>query len=351
MDADVYTTCGSHRMSTLKRCTFRKSRRSPVQFSSSSTRKSNHFKFNKLLNFKFVLKKLTEYNLFPHKIKSISNDETPLESSDHNLTCNYKSTDRSNQDQDKLGEKDRSTIKAPVESLIESPIELHTTTTTSIKSCSPKLTDNEFNNQSSDPSFQKAPSTSSLSNSFDKSSTTDSSTIHSSDCSSANCSSPHHHNHRNSFYHLIRPYHIKSSSSNHSSNKLIFLSAILFILLLSLLTDFVYCDHINLPPRFVTLPGYSSDIVLAIKEGNSSLNKEIYRLAGEDPNGDKLKFGVMGPIGSDILRIENDSPMPNQATIYLRKELDRETQPSYSLVLTLTDGRLAKGSFVSCVFF
>lgn len=131
-------------------------------------------------------------------------------------------------------------------------------------------------------------------------------------------------------------------------NRLIFLSAILFILLLSLLTDFVYCDHINLPPRFVTLAGYPSDIVLTIKEGNSSLNKEIYRLAGEDPNdGDRLRFGVIGPIGNDILRIENDVPTLNQATIYLKKELDRETQPSYSLVLTLTDGKLAKGSYVS----
>lgn len=131
-------------------------------------------------------------------------------------------------------------------------------------------------------------------------------------------------------------------------NRLIFLSAILFILLLSLLPHYVYCDHINLPPRFVTLAGYSSDIVLTIKEGNSSLNKEIYRLAGEDPNdGDRLRFGVLGPIGNDILRIENDVPTLNQATIYLKKELDRETQPSYSLVLTLTDGKLAKGSYVS----
>ena len=75
------------------------------------------------------------------------------------------------------------------------------------------------------------------------------------------------------------------------------------------------------------------------------MNKEIYRLVGEDPDDDPLTFGVLGTIGEDILRIENVKP--NQAVIYLRKELDRETRDSYSLVLTLTDGKLGKGNFVS----
>lgn len=113
----------------------------------------------------------------------------------------------------------------------------------------------------------------------------------------------------------------------------------------------------NFPPRFASSSssspsspngGSGSEIVVRVKEGPSSLNKEIYRLVGEDPDGDPLTFGVLGSIGEDILRIENEKP--NQAVIYLRKELDRETRDSYSLVLTLTDGKLGKGNFVSSYY-
>ena len=104
----------------------------------------------------------------------------------------------------------------------------------------------------------------------------------------------------------------------------------------------------NFPPRFASQPGDSAEIVLRIKEGPSSLQREIYRLVGEDPDpGDQLQFGVLGAMGADLLRIENHSPARNQASVFLRKELDRETQDSYHLVLTLTDGKLGKGNYVS----
>ena len=100
----------------------------------------------------------------------------------------------------------------------------------------------------------------------------------------------------------------------------------------------------NFPPRFSSKSG--PEIVIHVKEGPSSLGKEIYRLQGEDGDGDPLTFGVLGSIG-DILNIVNDK---NEGIIYLAKELDRETRNSYSLVLTLTDGKLAKGDFVSSPF-
>lgn len=119
----------------------------------------------------------------------------------------------------------------------------------------------------------------------------------------------------------------------------------------------------NLPPKFVqtasggggssstsTGSGQStSEIVLRVKEGPQSIGKLIYTLRGEDPDDDPLTFGVLGAMASDLLRIEN---VPgNQANVYLRKELDRETTESHQVVITLTDGKLGKGNWVSFVLF
>ncbi|KPM07825.1 cadherin-23-like protein [Sarcoptes scabiei] len=104
----------------------------------------------------------------------------------------------------------------------------------------------------------------------------------------------------------------------------------------------------NLPPRFKTEGSdfdSQSEIVVRVKEGDSSLKKEIYHLHGEDPDNDPLTFGVLGTLGKDILRIESISA--NEAKIYLKKELDREIQDSYTLVLTLTDGKLGKGNYIT----
>ncbi|RZC35307.1 cadherin-23 [Asbolus verrucosus] len=71
----------------------------------------------------------------------------------------------------------------------------------------------------------------------------------------------------------------------------------------------------------------------------------IYKLRGIDPDGDPLQFGVRSQPGSDVIRVENISP--SEADVYLNKELDRESRDEYPLVLTLTDGRLGQGNYVT----
>jgi len=108
----------------------------------------------------------------------------------------------------------------------------------------------------------------------------------------------------------------------------------------------------NSPPKFVTsLAGQASnsEIVVRVKEGSASIGKLIYTLKGEDPDEDPLTFGVLGSMASDLLRIENVPS--NQANVYLRKELDRETTESYQVVITLTDGKLGRGNWVSLFVF
>lgn len=106
----------------------------------------------------------------------------------------------------------------------------------------------------------------------------------------------------------------------------------------------------NLPPKFITSstvgqPSSNSEIVVRVKEGPASIGKLIYTLKAEDPDEDPLTFGVLGSMASDLLRIENVPE--NQANVYLRKELDRETTESYQVVITLTDGKLGRGNWVS----
>ncbi|KAL0881086.1 hypothetical protein ABMA27_002212 [Loxostege sticticalis] len=103
----------------------------------------------------------------------------------------------------------------------------------------------------------------------------------------------------------------------------------------------------NRPPRFL-IDG-QSEIVVRLKEGpETPVGSLIYRLRGVDPDGDTLKFGLRDHLGSDILRLEAISS--NEANIYLIKELDREVRDEYSFVLTLTDGHLGEGNFVTQSF-
>ncbi|KAL0831494.1 hypothetical protein ABMA28_002291 [Loxostege sticticalis] len=103
----------------------------------------------------------------------------------------------------------------------------------------------------------------------------------------------------------------------------------------------------NRPPRFL-IDG-QSEIVVRLKEGpETPVGSLIYRLRGVDPDGDTLKFGLRDQLGSDILRLEAISS--NEANIYLIKELDREVRDEYSFVLTLTDGHLGEGNFVTQSF-
>ncbi|XP_068632323.1 cadherin-23 [Battus philenor] len=103
----------------------------------------------------------------------------------------------------------------------------------------------------------------------------------------------------------------------------------------------------NKPPRFL-IDG-RSEIVVRLKEGpETPVGSLIYRLRGIDPDGDTLKFGIKDQVGSDILRLEAISS--NEANIYLVKELDRETRDEYAFVLTLTDGHLGEGNFITQSF-
>ncbi|XP_063377540.1 cadherin-23 [Cydia fagiglandana] len=103
----------------------------------------------------------------------------------------------------------------------------------------------------------------------------------------------------------------------------------------------------NRPPRFL-IEG-QSEIVVRLKEGaDTPVGSLIYRLRGIDPDGDELKFGIRDQLGSNILRIE--AITTNEANIYLIKELDREIRDEYSFVLTLTDGHLGEGNFITQSF-
>ncbi|CAG9578961.1 unnamed protein product [Danaus chrysippus] len=103
----------------------------------------------------------------------------------------------------------------------------------------------------------------------------------------------------------------------------------------------------NRPPRFL-IDG-RSEIVIRLKEGpDTPVGSLIYRLRGVDSDGDTLRFGIREQVGSDILRIEAISS--NEANIYLVKELDREIRDEYSFVLTLTDGHLGEGNYITQSF-
>ncbi|KAH7637786.1 cadherin-23-like protein [Dermatophagoides farinae] len=151
--------------------------------------------------------------------------------------------------------------------------------------------------------------------------------------------SNHHHHHHHHHYKNV----------NKSSLYIIIIIVEIVLIQLTLISiNEVWATRTNLPPRFKSDSNdfdTQSEIVVRVKEGASSLNKEIYHLYGEDPDNDPLTFGVLGTLGKDLLRIESISN--NEAKVYLKKELDREIQDSYTLVLTITDGKLGKGNYIT----
>lgn len=104
---------------------------------------------------------------------------------------------------------------------------------------------------------------------------------------------------------------------------------------------FIYCLLLtsktvaaNQPPRFIL---DQSENLLRLKEGpETPVGNRIYTLKGEDPEGDHLHFGVRGQVANELIEIR--SVNSTTADVYLLKELDRETQDDYQLILTLTDG-------------
>ncbi|XP_046805505.1 cadherin-23 [Lucilia cuprina] len=103
----------------------------------------------------------------------------------------------------------------------------------------------------------------------------------------------------------------------------------------------------NRPPRFM-IEG-QSEIVLRLKESpETEVGTLIYTLKGFDPDNDPLTFGKRPSHDSEVIRIENKGS--NEAYVYLAKELDRETQDEYSIVLTLTDNHYNDFNYVTQSF-
>ncbi|XP_034949613.1 uncharacterized protein [Chelonus insularis] len=104
------------------------------------------------------------------------------------------------------------------------------------------------------------------------------------------------------------------------------------------------CLARNHPPQF--LINGQTEIVVRLREGpETPVGSLIYKLKGIDPDGDDLTFGVKDQLGSDVIRVENFGRQ--EANVYLNKLLDRETKDEYALVLTLTDGKLGDGNFIT----
>ncbi|KAF5272299.1 hypothetical protein FQR65_LT04956 [Abscondita terminalis] len=121
----------------------------------------------------------------------------------------------------------------------------------------------------------------------------------------------------------------------------VFFNFLCFFCVLNLCVDVVSC---NRPPRFL-IDG-QTEIVLRLKEGDETpVGSVIYKLRGVDPDGDKLHFGIKPQSGSEVIRVESTSA--SEAEVYLNHELDREIRDEYALVLTLTDGRLGLGNYVT----
>ncbi|XP_047739893.1 cadherin-23 [Hyalella azteca] len=100
----------------------------------------------------------------------------------------------------------------------------------------------------------------------------------------------------------------------------------------------------NSPPRFVIEEG--NEIVVNLREGPSTpVGSVITKLQASDPDGDDLVFGSQGEDAKALLHIEKTGP--NTATVSLKTLLDREQRGEYTLVLTVTDGKLGDDTYVT----
>ena len=121
---------------------------------------------------------------------------------------------------------------------------------------------------------------------------------------------------------------------------------------------FVATGQCNSPPRFMlnisnddgaSIGG--SGIVLRLKEGGQqagqpTIGTNVFHLKGIDNDGDPLTFGVLSnPDG--IITVQNDPSGTNEANVILARELDAEEKTQYEVVLSLTDGRLGTGNFIT----
>ncbi|XP_043655694.1 cadherin-23 [Drosophila teissieri] len=114
-----------------------------------------------------------------------------------------------------------------------------------------------------------------------------------------------------------------------------------------ILTTLISLVASNRPPRFA-IDG-QSEIVLRLKESpETKVGTLIYTLKGYDPDNDPLTFGKRNSHDSEIIRIENTGG--NEAKVFLARELDRELQDEYAIVLTLTDSHYSDHNYVTQSF-
>lgn len=104
----------------------------------------------------------------------------------------------------------------------------------------------------------------------------------------------------------------------------------------------------NTPPKFVLDDPGGGDIVLRLKEGQDTPpGSVIYRAKAFDADGDPLTFGVLSEENTlGLVQVENQVNS-NEASLVLRQSLDAENQKEHQLILTVTDGRLGAGNFIT----
>ncbi|KAH8360154.1 hypothetical protein KR093_011089 [Drosophila rubida] len=139
----------------------------------------------------------------------------------------------------------------------------------------------------------------------------------------------------------------KQSKSNHNAIASMGYKKVRLKGILLILSTLISGVSANRPPRFA-IDG-QSEIVLRLKESpETQVGSHIYTLKGYDPDNDPLIFGKRNSHDSEIIRIENTGG--NEAKVFLAKELDRETQDEYAIVLTLTDSHYSDHNYVTQSF-
>ncbi|KAJ8962164.1 hypothetical protein NQ318_018121 [Aromia moschata] len=151
-------------------------------------------------------------------------------------------------------------------------------------------------------------------------------------------------NRRIKFKNVIRTFCGYFIKIKFKSERRLFYSYHLISTIFLLLNFSIKSVSCNRPPRFL-IDG-QTEIVLRLKEGaDTPVGTLIYKLRGFDADGDSLKFGIRSSPESNVIRVESTSP--TEANVYLNKLLDREEQDEYALVLTLTDGHLGHGNYIT----
>ena len=104
----------------------------------------------------------------------------------------------------------------------------------------------------------------------------------------------------------------------------------------------------NAPPKFILDGGQNSpggDVVVRLKEGpETPPGTKILHLRGHDPDGDRMRFGFRGS-APGLIRIEGGQN--GEASVFLERELDAEAETEHQILLTLTDGKLGAGKFIT----